>query len=292
MIIRSTLFSRLGYMSQETSEVTSDLAEVQKQITTGKRLNRMSQEPWSVAQIHQLREKISIQTHYQESAQLSVSLLGQGENALDKVMNIINRVQEVAVQMSNDTYGDVDLATVIEEVTNLKDRVRDVANAEFNGRYVFSGTAYDTPPFDAAYAYQGTTSLVSVDVSSTSQVEVGFDGSDVFQGSTDVFLAFDNLITGLTNNDDSLIQGAITDFDDVYNHINETRTRIGTEMNIAMDMQEISQNLQEILTGRLSDIEDADIPAVMTKFSMLQTQYQINLQLTAQTRNVSLFERM
>ena len=89
-----------------------------------------------------------------------------------------------------------------EEVGNLKERVTNLANTEFNGRYVFSGTAYDTPPFDSTYTYAGTTTEVSIDVSVSAKAEVGFDGSDVFQGSVDVFTAIDNLITGL-NTDDS-----------------------------------------------------------------------------------------
>lgn len=292
MLIRSTLFSRMKYMSQETMGVTSELANVQKQIATGKRLNRMSEEPWSVAQIHQLREKITEQTRYQSSANLSLGILSQGENALSQVMNNLSRVREVAIQAANDTYGDDDLDVIIEEVTNLKERVKDLANAEYDGRYVFSGTAYDLPPFDAAFAYQGTTDLFSIDVSSTAQVEVGFDGSDVFQGSTDVFAAFDDLITGLTNNDDTLIQASIDDFTDVYNHCNKTLTRIGTEMNIASDMQELSLSLELNLTENLASIEDVDVPSAMTQFTMLKSQYEINLQLTAKTRGLSLFERM
>lgn len=62
MLIRSTLFSRLSYMSKENTELSVDLADVQKQIATGKRLNRMSDEPWSISQIHQLREDTSVQS--------------------------------------------------------------------------------------------------------------------------------------------------------------------------------------------------------------------------------------
>ena len=42
MIVRSTLFSRLQYMSRENTELAADLNEVQKQIVTGKRLVKMS----------------------------------------------------------------------------------------------------------------------------------------------------------------------------------------------------------------------------------------------------------
>lgn len=292
MLVRSTLFSRLNYMSQETMEVTTSLAEVQKQISTGKRLNRMSQEPWSVAHIHQLRERLESQENYKDASNLSRGILGQGETSLAMVMNAVSRAREVSVQASNDTSGLADLDALTEEIINLKERVRSLANSDFNGRYLFSGTAYDTPPYDASYTYQGTTDTVSIDVSKTSSVEVGFDGSDVFQGSTDVFAAFDDLIAGLQSDDDVLIQGAMDDFDDVFNHMNRARTRIGTEINIASDMEDLAITVTANLLERLSSIEDADMPEVLTRFSMLQSQYQINLQLTSQMRSMSLFERM
>jgi flagellin-like hook-associated protein FlgL len=63
-------------------------------------------------------------------------------------------------------------------------------------------------------------------------------------------------------------------------------------MNIAMDMDEIAETLEANMRQRLSSIEDADMPEALTRFSMLQTQYQINLQLTTKMRTMSLFERM
>jgi flagellin-like hook-associated protein FlgL len=89
-----------------------------------------------------------------------------------------------------------------------------------------------------------------------------------------------------------LIQAAVDQFDDAFDHMNRVRTRMGTEMNIAMDMDEIAETLEANMRQRLSSIEDADMPEALTRFSMLQTQYQINLQLTTKMRTMSLFERM
>jgi flagellin-like hook-associated protein FlgL len=57
-------------------------------------------------------------------------------------------------------------------------------------------------------------------------------------------------------------------------------------------MEELAQNIKIHVSERLSSIEDVDMAEAMTQFSMLQAQYQINLQLTSKTRGMSLFERM
>jgi flagellar hook-associated protein 3 FlgL len=179
-----------------------------------------------------------------------------------------------------------------EEVVNLKERLVNLANTEFNGRYVFAGTAYDTPPFDSSYTYVGSTTEVSIDVSSNAKVEAGFDGSDVFQGSVDVFTAIDDFIAGLNSDDDTAIQTAIQEFDDVFSKMGNYITRIGGEMNIAEDMFDVANSIEIGLSERLSAVEDVDAAEALTRFSMLQNQYQINLQLTSKTRGMSLFERM
>lgn len=292
MLIRSTLFSRLSYMSRENTELSVDLADVQKQIATGKRLTRMSEEPWSISQIHQLREDNSVQSVFKRASDLSTTLLSQTENALTNSMNVVSRLREIAVTASNDTYSQEDLDGMIEEVDTLKERIFALANSDFDGRFLFAGAAYDTEPFDSTFAYVGSTNEVSIDVSKSSQVEVGFDGSDVFQGSVDIFTAIDNFVTALGVDDDAAIQTAMGDFDDAFNKMGDYLTRVGGEMNLATDMREVNESIELGLTERLSSIEDVDVAEAMTRFSMMQTQYQINLQLTAKTRGMSLFERM
>jgi flagellar hook-associated protein 3 FlgL len=292
MLIRSTLFSRLSYMSRENTELATKLADVQKQIATGKRLVRMSDEPWTISQLHQLREETSVQSVFKDSANQATTLLAQAENGLSQSLNVMSRLKALSVQSANDTYSAENLVNLAEEVGNLKERLVNLANTEFNGRYVFSGQAYDTVPFDSTFTYVGSTNEFSMDVSAFAKVEAGFDGSDVFQGSVDVFTAIDNFITGLNTDDSAIIQNAITDFDAVFDKMANYLTRIGGEVNIAEDMYDVATSIEMNLTERLSSVEDVDVAEALTRFSMLQTQYQINLQLTAKTRGLSLFERM
>lgn len=292
MLIRSTLFSRLSYMSKENTELSVDLADVQKQIATGKRLNRMSEEPWSISQIHQLREDTSVQSIFKTASDLATTLLSQTENALTNSMNVVSRLREMAITAANDTYSQEDLDGMVQEVGTLKERLFALANSDFDGRYLFAGTAYDVEPFDSTFAYVGSTNEVSIDVSKNSQVEVGFDGSDVFQGSVDIFTAIDDFVTALGVNDGTAIQTAMNDFDSAFDKMGDYLTRVGGEMRLSMDMREVTESIELGLTERLSSIEDVDVAEALTRFSMMQTQYQINLQLTAKTRGMSLFERM
>jgi flagellin-like hook-associated protein FlgL len=58
MLIRSTFHSRIQYMSNVTMRTGSELAQVNGQISTGKKIQNLSDSPWSTSELHQLRRGI------------------------------------------------------------------------------------------------------------------------------------------------------------------------------------------------------------------------------------------
>ena len=56
----------------------------------------MSEEPWTISQIHQLREETSVQSVFKDSANLATTLLSQAENGLSQSLNVMSRLKELA----------------------------------------------------------------------------------------------------------------------------------------------------------------------------------------------------
>ena len=129
-------------------------------------------------------------------------------------------------------------------------------------------------------------------MSEVSDVTVGYVGSSVFQDSVDIFQVLDDLATALQSDDGTAIRAEIDNLDLAQQTFEETRTQVGMHSKMAMDMTEVNQSLGVELQTRLSSVEDADMAEVITKFSLIQTQYEINLQLTSKTRQMTLFSRM
>lgn len=292
MLIRSTFHSRIQYMSRTTMKTGTDLAKVNQQISTGKKIVNLSDAPWATSELHQLRRGIQDQQHYADASNRSMSLLSTTEYALTSAIEIVDRARMLSVQLGTDTYSAEDRASAAQEVLFMKEHLLDVANTEFHGRYVFSGAAYDTAAYDSTFAYTGSTSASEIDISSTRSVEVGYVGSSVFQGSVDLFQTIDDLATALAADDGAAIRDLIDEFDDGLDQLDVVRTEVGTNSKRAIDMIDLTQSLQVDLQGRLNSVENVDIASALTEFSLLQTQYDINLQLTAKTRSINLFSRM
>ena len=107
-----------------------------------------------------------------------------------------------------------------------------------------------------------------------------------------MFQALDDFVTALNADDSASIRDLIDEFDAGFDQLDDYRTKIGTNTRRALDMIDLTKNLQIELQTRLSSVEEVDLTEAITRFSLLQTQYDINLQLTAKTRTVSLFSRM
>jgi flagellar hook-associated protein 3 FlgL len=270
----------------------TDLARVNAQISTGKKIINLSDKPWATSELHQLRRGIQDQTHYQDAANRSMSLLATTEYALTSAIEIVDRARMLSVQLGSATYSAEERGAAAQEVLFMKEHLLDVANTEFHGRYIFSGEAYDSASYDATFAYAGSTASSEIDISSTRSVEVGYVGSDVFQGTIDIFQKLDDLATAMSADDGDAIRDLIDDFDDGLDQLDIVRTEVGTNSKRAIDMIDLTQSLQVELQGRLSSVEDVDIAGALTEFSLLQTQYEINLQLTSKNRTFNLFSRM
>ena len=292
MFIRSTYSNRLNFLSRQTSKVSNELAQVNEQVATGKQINRLSDSPFKGSLLHNLRHAISEQKEYQRASNSSVSLQYAIESALSTAENLMVNAREFAVQFSNDTYSAEQLQLGVSEIDTIIEEMHGLANTQYMDRYVFSGTGYDIPPFDSTYTYQASTDLMEDHVSPITEVITGMVGSQVFQGDVDIFQTLQDLSSALSTGDAVGVRNSLDGIATGIDQLSEARATIGTNMRLATDMLDISVGLEEQFTIELSNTEDADMAEVLRRFSEVQTQYDINIQLTSSNRTLNLFQRM
>ena len=115
---------------------------------------------------------------------------------------------------------------------------------------------------------------------------------EVFQGNVDIFQTLQDLSTALSNGDNDGVRNSLDGLSAGIDQISESRATIGTNMRLATDMLDISVGLEEQFSIELSNTEDADMAEVLRRFTEVQAQYDINIQLTSSNRTLNLFQRM
>jgi flagellar hook-associated protein 3 FlgL len=289
-MIRST---RTGTMARLTDQVginSSRLRRIEQQAVTGRRYNLPSDAPSLIGEIQSVAEDAADQSVWQENAQSASNLHSAMDNALAQAHDILVRLREVAVNMASDTRGANERAMGAIEVDSLRDSMLAVANTKMNDRYVFAGDAYDTEAFDATFAYVGSAGEPSTQVAESRYVRSGVDGSQVFQGTVDIFATITALSTALAANNAAGIRAELTNLDTATEQISEWRGEIASDQLAAEDAMAVAEGLDELFNARLNDLVSVDPVEAYTALGEAQSAYNTTLQVVAATRTTSLFD--
>lgn len=141
-------------------ELNSSLNQTQEQISTGKRVNKPSDDPVAAARILKLDQELSRIETYQRNAGLAENRLQQEESALASSVDVIQRIRELTVQAGNGSLSPNDRKSISSE---LKERIGQLANIantrDASGEYIFSGFQGSTAAFgkdsSGSWVYQG-----------------------------------------------------------------------------------------------------------------------------------------
>lgn len=275
---------------QNLASNSTRLREVEEQAVTGLLITKPSDAPELVGQIDRLQAGSLDQEVYGKNAAQAIGSLDQLDSALGRVHDTLSRARELAVQTAGDLSNSDDRGYAALEVSALRDTLLDAANSNFGGRYIFAGTAYDTPPFADDGSYVGSTDVPTTKVGDSTWVDTGLDGSAVFDDTADIFAAIDAFQTALESDDTAGIQAALDDIDAALDQVMSARANVGNQTNVATDASSLAESLGAQLDAGLSDIVSADPAETYMKLSELRTSYQTALQVAASAKSVGLFD--
>ena len=109
-----------------------------ERLSSGYRINRASDDAAGLSISEKMRGQIRGLTRASQNIQDGISLLQTGEGALGEVHSMLQRIRELAVEASNDTFTDDDREAIDKEVQEIKEEMTRVFNdAEFNTIQIF-----------------------------------------------------------------------------------------------------------------------------------------------------------
>ena len=282
------------------NNVQNQLATTQQQLATGLSINQPSDNPYGASLAIQLKNDMAGLSNYQSSVTDGTAWASAADTSLSNIMSMLQRAQEITVGASNGDESATDLASTADEIDQLADAMKQEANAQYNGQYIFSGTATGTQPYSTSTGdvFQGNTGAVTRTIGPGSNLQVNADVSsllgsgtssadgklldtlrtiatDMRSGSTGVADLSANQLTNLQNSLNSLAQ-IQANVGAVQNRLTMASTRI--------------QGLQNSDTQALSNDEDVNMAQAMTTFSSQQTAFQAALRAGASIVQSSLMD--
>jgi flagellar hook-associated protein 3 FlgL len=126
----------------------NDILRIQEQLSSGKQVNRPSDDPVGITQIHRLTQTMNTIDQYAKNGVYAKSQLVLEETAITNTVDALQRVRELAVQMSTDTYNADQRKQTAAEVQQLMLHVKSIMNQKnSDGEHMFSGNNVKDLPF-------------------------------------------------------------------------------------------------------------------------------------------------
>jgi flagellar hook-associated protein 3 FlgL len=275
------------------SRITEQLVKSEEQISTGKRINKISDDPTGIQQVLDYRQRLSRMDQYSENITNAKLHIDTVETILDTVTDLLNDAKGFASDPNPDLR-----VSFANEVGTLRTQVIQMANSQFNGQYLFGGDLSDTQPFDSTTgAYNGDTGTKDYLIGQNQQFNITANGSTIFQGSNpdDVFTVLEDLQAELalgTAADGSTINGYIASLENAIDQITTIRAENAGRYT-RLDATEGHYDYFKVnVENMLSSVEDVNMAEAIVDFQVLQTAYESTLAVSAKIIQPSLIDFM
>lgn len=133
-----------------------DMTESQAQLTSGKRVNRASDDPTAAARAERALATEARTVASQRAVDASRNAMTLAEGALSDAGDLLQNLREVLVQAGNASYSDTERTSLAERLSALRQQLLSVANrGDGAGGFLFAGQGSTQAPFlDAAGGVQ------------------------------------------------------------------------------------------------------------------------------------------
>jgi len=161
----------------------SELAAIQDQVSSGKRISTAADDPAGAAQGLLLQQGLDRLENFGSNAETARRRLALEEGSLSQATDALNRVRELAIQAANGTQTNESRSAIAAEAQELLTGLLNTANAQDGeGRYLFAGNLVQTRPFilSGSVQYAGDTGVRTQRVADARTVQEGDPGSAVF----------------------------------------------------------------------------------------------------------------
>jgi flagellar hook-associated protein 3 FlgL len=273
----------------------------ESELASGKSIQQPSDNPYGASRAIELQSTLDGMSSYAAGAQDGISWTQTASSALSNINDVGQRVRELLVQASNGVNNPIDRAAIAEEVDQLTATVKQDANTQYAGQYVFSGTLTATAPYTAGAGdeYQGNAGQVTRAIGPGASVAINTNVSTLLgngQGSGDGKLLdvlrtiSQHLRSGVPAEEAALGSTDLKNLDSNLQALTTMQAGAGAvtaQMQIALSR---IGDLQITAAKTLSSTQDADLAKVAIAYSSEQAAYNAALRAGASIVQTSLLD--
>ncbi|HEP0987135.1 flagellar hook-associated protein FlgL [Enterobacter ludwigii] len=287
-----------------------------EQMSTGKRVNRPSDDPIAASQAIVLSQSQSQNSQFALARTFATQKVSLEDNVLAQVNSALSSVREKLVYAANGTLSDDDRLSLATDIQGVRDQLMNLANtADGNGRFIFAGYKTESAPFDSATGdYKGGLEPITQQVDTARNMAISHTGQQIFEsitsnakevpgggyGETNMFKILDATVASLKTpieNDPTaaaaqakVIANAQIGIKNSQNNILTVAADVGTKMNELEKLDNLGDDRALGQTKQMSDLVDVDWNAAISSYTMQQAALQASYKAFSDMQGMSLFQ--
>ncbi len=298
----------------DTQNNLTNMSKINQQISTGKVINTVSDDPHKAIKIMNINNEIKYTEKYNYNINESVGWMNTTDGALDNVGNLLGEIKETILKVGNGTYSQNEMKSLNEDMNEKIKQLADTLNSTHGGKYLFGGSSVDDAPITVIENPDGTVKLefskdkngqtipntddLKADISSGINIDYNISVGEILNikdgnGNTvnllDEINNLSTLMNDIANGDEqtaakakeTLLNDTKGKIDTLFDHVVNERTSLGVRVSTAEKIKELNDedilNIQDVL----SKTQDTDVVEKFIELKSAEMIYQASIQVGA-----------
>jgi len=277
------------------------LIEAQNRASSGKRIQSPSDDVCGISRSLALRSAISQLEQLSRNSGIVRSQLSVTSTSLDSIVRTIQEVRRLALAAATSTQTPESRTGIAAQLDALSDQLSRLANTQYGGKYIFSGSFIDkrtvtptnagTPPF----TYDGDNTVLSVQVAPGIYITANVTGAKLFNfngtampAEPDCFSAIAELKERVLSGSSADISACVDRIDAQLANIIAIGSQVGGTLSTLDSADDSTLNSKTQLQKLLSETEDVDLAQAVVELRTRENIYQAAVAVASRLLNVSL----
>ena len=285
--MRVTTKMAVGTLVNNLDRSYERIARFQTELSSGTRLNKISDDPGAVERSLALRGELRQIEQFQKNNDDGKGWLEITEATLNELETLFTEVRGLAVQGATSTYNANQRNALADQVNQFLEHVLSLSEARYRGRYIFSGTQTDAPPFISGRDGNGDILSVAVngdisgridrEVAEGTTMQINVSGGNVFEGPNGAFGTLIKLRDSLRDNDPNAVRLVQADLAQMRETVSSARGLVGARVNRMEVTNNMLDRVSVEMTSILSEDEDVDLASAIVNLRQEEDVFQAAL---------------
>lgn len=308
--MRITNASMIRTQLYDTQQSLAKMNTLNQQITTGKVISKVSDDPQKAIKIMNMNNEIKYTEKYNSNIDETVGWMNTSDASLETVGNLLGDIKDTILKVGNGTYSQSEMKSLNADMNEKIKQLADTLNSTYGGKYMFGGSNVDDAPIKVTTDANGVVTLefnrdkngqilpntqdLKTDISSGVNIDYNVSVGELFNikdangnnmNLLDEINNISKLMNDIANGDektsstakDTLLNDTKGKVDTLFDHVLTERTSLGVKVSTAEKIKDANDEDLVTMKDILSKDQDTDVVEAFIELQSAELVYQASI---------------